>query len=102
MLAPTQAGLRAESAEDMGNVDRGHALAQDKCGSCHGVEAFGESPLAEAPTLRALAVKWPLEYLEEALAEGIVTGHEDMPVFVFEPEQIADLLAFLRSLKEAD
>ena len=102
MLAPAQVALAAESAEEGGDVDRGHALAQDKCGSCHSVEAHGESPLMEAPTLRALAAKWPLNHLEEALAEGIVTGHEDMPVFVFEPGQIADLLAFMRTLKEAD
>lgn len=102
MLASVTPALGADSAEEMGDVDRGHALARDKCGSCHSIEPRGESPLKDAPTLRALAAKWPLEHLEEALAEGIVTGHEDMPVFVFEPGQIADLLAFLRSLKQDD
>jgi hypothetical protein len=41
-------------------------------------------------------------YLAEALAEGIVTGHGPirMPEFVFSPEEIDDLLAYLRSVQE--
>jgi mono/diheme cytochrome c family protein len=37
--------------------------------------------------------------LEEALAEGIVTGHNEMPEFSFEPEQIASIVAYLQTLK---
>jgi hypothetical protein len=43
-----------------------------------------------------------VEYLAEALAEGIVTGHGPvrMPAFVFEPEEIDDLLAYLEPVQE--
>ena len=37
--------------------------------------------------------------LAEALAEGIDTGHPTMPMFTLEPDQINDLLSFLKSLK---
>jgi len=37
--------------------------------------------------------------LEEALAEGIFTGHPAMPEFVLEPEHIGDFIAFLKSLE---
>jgi mono/diheme cytochrome c family protein len=37
--------------------------------------------------------------LEEALAEGISTGHPDMPEFIFEPDQIEAILAYIGSLK---
>ena len=37
--------------------------------------------------------------LAEALAEGIVSGHPDMPVFVFTPPQIEAFLAYLNSLE---
>jgi hypothetical protein len=40
-----------------------------------------------------------VETLEEALAEGIVTGHPSMPQFQFEPDQINDLIGFLKSLE---
>jgi mono/diheme cytochrome c family protein len=36
--------------------------------------------------------------LEEALAEGISTGHPDMPEFVADPDQIDAILAYIESL----
>ena len=53
------------------------------------------------PAFRTFAAKWPVESLEEALAEGIVTGHPDMPVFQFEPDQIAALLEHLTAIADA-
>jgi hypothetical protein len=55
-----------------------------------------------APPFSTFERKWPVEYLAEALAEGIVTGHGpiQMPVFVFTPEEIDDLLAYLKSVQE--
>jgi hypothetical protein len=37
--------------------------------------------------------------LEEALAEGIVTGHNDMPDFAFEPGDVTAIIAYLDTLK---
>jgi len=37
--------------------------------------------------------------LEEALAEGIFTGHPAMPEIQLDPEEIGDFIAFLRSLQ---
>ena len=62
----------------------------------------GPSPVAQAPPFSTFEREWPVEYLAEALAEGIVTGHGPvrMPAFVFEPEEIDDLLAYLVSVQE--
>ena len=49
------------------------------------------------PTIRGL--RYPVETLEEPLAEGIVTGHPSMPEFRFQPDQIDDFIAFLRTLE---
>ena len=76
----------------------GLAMAQKLCARCHAVDAQGESPHKEAPPFRTFAEKWPLENLEESLAEGIVTGHPDMPAFVFEPQDIDALIEHLHSL----
>jgi mono/diheme cytochrome c family protein len=43
--------------------------------------------------------RYPIESLGEALAEGISTGHADMPVFQLRPEQIHDLLSYLKTLE---
>ena len=42
--------------------------------------------------------RYPAESIEEALAEGIVSGHPDMPEFVFEPAEIDAIVAYLDSL----
>ncbi|HWL21031.1 MAG TPA: cytochrome c, partial [Bradyrhizobium sp.] len=35
----------------------------------------------------------------EALAEGIVTGHPAMPEFQLSPDEIHDLLSYLKTLE---
>ena len=60
----------------------------------------GESPLAKAPPFRALHERYPVENLSEALAEGIRTGHPEMPQFdALDTEQIDELIAYLKSLE---
>jgi mono/diheme cytochrome c family protein len=77
----------------------GHALASTRCGGCHAVDRTGESPLSTAPPFRTLARKYPLESLEEALAEGIFAGHPDMPDDPWEPDDIRRLIAYLKVIQ---
>jgi len=78
---------------------RGKLLAQSRCANCHAIEKTGVSPLRQAPPFRILHRRYPIEALEEALAEGIATGHPQMPLFRFSPEQIGDLTAYLKTLE---
>jgi mono/diheme cytochrome c family protein len=76
----------------------GEALAQQHCARCHGIGKIGESPIKSAPPFRDLSKRYPIEALEEALAEGIVVGHPAMPQFTFEPPEINALLKFISAL----
>ncbi|CUU17761.1 hypothetical protein CDS [Bradyrhizobium sp.] len=38
--------------------------------------------------------------LQEALAEGIVTGYPAMPEFQFDSDQVGDFMAFLKTLEQ--
>lgn len=87
-------------AEPPSALKRGREIALANCSRCHSVEAVGASPLPAAPPFRVLHGRYPVEQLEEALAEGIGTGHPEMPEFRFEPDQISDFLAYLRSLEK--
>jgi len=89
------AEVRAQGAE----VERGHAFAQAHCAQCHAISRDGESPLSAAPPLRTLHRRYPVESIAESLAEGITTGHQAMPQFKLSPAQIADLIAYLKSLE---
>jgi mono/diheme cytochrome c family protein len=89
----------AVHAED-GEAERGRAFAQAHCARCHAIGPSGESPLPKAPPFRTLHQRYPVEYLTEALAEGLRTGHPAMPQFdELEPEQVDDLIAYLKSLE---
>ncbi len=89
-------------ASEVDSALRGKGLVKEKCARCHSIGAAGESLHKDAPPFRTLATRWPLEHLEEALAEGIVTGHPDMPAFAFEPEDIDAILEYLHSLIKED
>jgi len=84
-----------------GSVDRGRQMVEELCSRCHAIEGPGPSPVAQAPAFSTLNRKFPVDDLAEAFAEGIVTGHGpvNMPEFVFSPEQIDDLLAYLNTVQ---
>lgn len=78
---------------------RGQVFARTNCARCHSVDKATPSPLRIAPPFRTLHTRYPVESLAEALAEGISTGHPSMPEFQLEPDQINDLLSFMRTLQ---
>ena len=78
---------------------RGRAYAKAHCARCHAIGTTGESPFKPAPPFRTLQLRYPIETLGEALAEGIVTGHPAMPQFELAPTQINDLLSYLKTLE---
>ena len=91
--------VHATAAQTSPEVQRGQTIVETHCSECHAVGKTDASPLPVAPPLRDLHKRYPVEHLEEAFAEGIYTGHQEMPRFQFEPDQINDLLAFLKSLE---
>ena len=80
----------------------GRAFAQANCASCHALDD-GASPNPDAPSLRRAANRLPDWMVAGSLERGIQIGHTmKMPVFVFEDDDIANLLAYMETLKEAD
>ena len=78
---------------------RGLTLARANCAHCHAIDKVGASPLKLAPPFRELHDRYPVESLEEALGEGIVTGHPNMPEFRLDPGQVGDLISYLKWLE---
>jgi mono/diheme cytochrome c family protein len=80
-------------------AERGLTFVRTHCASCHAVGQIGESSLPSAPPFRGLHLKYPIDDLAEALAEGITTGHPTMPEFQLDPAQINDVLSYLKTLR---
>jgi len=95
ILLSTAARAQADDAQ----IAFGRSLVEENCGRCHAIGVTGASPFAPAPPFRDLGERYPIEDLEEALAEGIVSGHPAMPEFTFEPDQIGAIIAYLKSLQ---
>lgn len=81
-------------------LDGGRAIAERECARCHAVGPTGQSPHAKAPPFRELPKRYPVEHLAEALVEGIVVGHGDMPEFLFDPDDVDAILAYVASLEK--
>lgn len=80
----------------------GRDIARQRCATCHSIAGTRASPVPAAPRFSRLNRRFPIDSLGEALAEGIgVRPHANvqMPEFVFEPQEIEDLLAYLRSIQ---
>ena len=77
---------------------RGLTFVRANCAQCHSIDKVSESPLAIAPPFRTLHLKYPIEDLARPLAEGIIAGHPTMPQFRLEPDQVADVIAYLKTL----
>jgi cytochrome c len=88
------AALAATPAEQ-----RGLTFARHNCARCHSIDRVTESPLKIAPPFRDLHRRYPVATLAEAFAEGISTGHPTMPAFRLDPDQIHDLLSYMKSLE---
>lgn len=97
-LTPILIGLSVNTAT-AASAQRGLLLVRTYCSSCHSVDRVTPSPLRIAPPFRTLHKRYPVEDLEESLSEGITTGHPSMPEFRFDPDQVGDIIAFLKTLE---
>lgn len=78
----------------------GEQIARDVCSGCHAIGRTGASPYPDARPFRTLSALYSISSLEEALAEGIMVGHPDMPPFQFEPEEVGELLDYIQSIQD--
>src|SRR4029077_9572001 len=82
------------------DVTLGQRLAQEWCAKRHAIGPVGASPLQVAPPFRELHLRFNVEDLAESLGEGILVGHPSMPDFRFDPDQIENLIAYLKTLEK--
>jgi mono/diheme cytochrome c family protein len=86
-------------AAEKGLEDKGERLVRENCSRCHAIGKEGTSPHKEAPPFRTLSQKYPIEDLAESLAEGIVSGHPDMPIFAFSPHDVEAIVQYLNAIQ---
>ncbi|MHB9879880.1 c-type cytochrome [Pacificimonas sp. ICDLI1SI03] len=80
------------------SIARGKVFAEANCTSCHAL-TDDKPQRADVPSLARAADRFPAAMLAESLEAGIQVGHPKMPVFVFERENVADLVAYMETLR---
>jgi mono/diheme cytochrome c family protein len=103
LAATAQAGERPE-------VAAGRRVAQRSCAGCHAIDQ-AQSPLPEAPPFALLHMRYPKGGgLDALLAGGMLPpdrpqeegrglGHWRMSTIALDPDEIASLKAYIRSLE---
>jgi len=74
---------------------RGSIFARVHCAQCHAVDKVSASPLRTARPLRTLQISYPVSDLQRPLTEGI----HRMPPIRLTPSQLADVMAYLKTLE---
>jgi cytochrome c len=85
-----------------GSIDQGRRLAQANCAGCHAIAKQSASPNPLAPPFRDLLRNNPKNNLDEVFARGILVSHAAMPRFAAGPQDLDDLLAYVRSVQSPD
>ena len=79
---------------------RGEDLVCRHCRMCHAIGRSGMSPTSNAPPFRTLRQLMPLESLKEPPGTGVLSGHPEMPEFIFPQQDVGAILRYLRSIQE--
>ena len=80
--------------------ESGAALFKAKCAACHGADGKGETAIGKANKMRGLDSADVQKQSDDELTAIITNGKAKMPAYgkSLKPEQIKDLVAYVRSL----
>lgn len=88
------------AAQATGEPDRGLRVARELCATCHAVaKGDARSPRTDAPNFSAIAAVPGMTGM--ALNAALQTAHRErtMPHLMLPPEDLADVVAYILSLK---
>jgi mono/diheme cytochrome c family protein len=101
IVAMCVAAVDCAWAQSIGSPSQGLRLARTQCAECHLVEkGSGPSPNPAAPTFEDIANIRGMT--STALTAALRTSHDTMPNVIIKGNDIADVVAYILSLKESD
>jgi mono/diheme cytochrome c family protein len=89
--------LASARAQEVGDPGRGSMLALSVCVACHGVRKGEESVHPLAPPFSAIAEVRGISAM--ALTVALLSPHRDMPNIMLDPNERADVVAYILSLR---
>jgi mono/diheme cytochrome c family protein len=89
-------------AQTSSTLARGRTIAERKCAACHAIGRDDERPHAIVTPFRELHTRHPIEMLIDALKTGVISGHDEMPMFELSSEDMRALLSYIDSFAPKD
>ena len=77
----------------------GRILVKKMCGGCHAIGKNDTSPHVAAPAFRILDRQLDLDTFADRLRRGLLTGHQDMPMFRLSRDDAYAIAAYVRSIQ---
>ena len=93
-------GFEGPFGADPAAIAQGAALAGQACGACHGLGQNGVSGWAGAPPFRAMRYDYNAISYRRRMTQ-MHLGHDTMPPAELSLEEVGDIGAYVRSLKQA-
>lgn len=87
-------------AQELGDVARGRALAEQVCARCHSLQRNAASPNPDAPPFAVVAEVPGMTSL--ALTVSLQSAHQKMPNLVLDLQERADVIAFILSYRRGN
>jgi mono/diheme cytochrome c family protein len=98
MAAGLATAITRASSQEIGQANRGLALAQQLCAQCHAVHKdTATSPNPDAPRFQVIASVPGMTSI--ALTAALNNPHRSMPNILLEPGEQADIIAYILSIK---
>lgn len=91
------AGLGA-SAQSPAALQKGQAIATQKCANCHAIARTDKRPHAIVLPFRDFHTRYPIDMLTDALKTGVIEGHDEMPMFELKGDDMVALLSYIDAL----
>jgi mono/diheme cytochrome c family protein len=100
-LAAAILALSSEALAQDADIEAGAAYAKQVCAACHAVLPGEQvSPLPQATTFQSVANTPGMTEL--ALTVWLQSSHPTMPNIVLEPDNMRNVVAYIRSLESKD
>ena len=97
LLIPWMLQTPEAAAQSSSILGRGRAIAKRKCAACHAIGRDDERPHAIVTPFRELHTHYPIDMLIDARETGVISGHDEMPMFELSREDMRALLAYIDS-----
>jgi mono/diheme cytochrome c family protein len=85
-------------AQETGSISEGLVTAEERCSGCHGIARGAEySPTFGAPTFEHIALTPGMT--ATALSAALKTSHRTMPNLILSSDELANITAYILSMK---